>query len=346
MIFLLNNWIGPDHGQIFSKLLGLEELTGLDFHWFLPFLLWAIPLSYCYSYISRFSVKKTERFFAISDDGKREVNWKNSYLLCASGGLLHTIADAIFRHQTYDSTIKILNGFIEPKLGELYNLSTFGVDIGVTHVLFTYFLAIIVVLMLLYLWDNNFKNLFLFFTIYCALVFFITLFFVGSEYDTAVIILSLAFIVLPLMLLFYVDKDVKNNPTNPNDHPRINPEQGIKIVGMFSLLLSLALLALGLYGIIAPSSLANSLDVGEIFILGMGVLLAFIGGVMLVAAIGLFFRINLSRIFIMTTTLIMLILVYPLFIFFYLNQEDVKVMFKTSKNSTPKSVNNGNERAN
>ena len=163
VIFLLSNWIGPDHGQIFSKLFNLEDLTGLDFHWFIPFLLWSIPLAYCYSYFSRFSVKKTERFFTITDDGKRDVNWKNAYLLCMSGGLLHTIADAYFRHDVYDSTIKFLDDVIQPKIGELNQLASIGIDVGVSHIILTYFIAIIVVFAVLYLLDKDFKHIFIFF---------------------------------------------------------------------------------------------------------------------------------------------------------------------------------------
>ena len=101
-----------------------------------------------------------------SDDGKRDVNWKNAYLLCISGGLLHTFADAFFRHNIYDSTIKILDGIIEPEIGELNQLAFFGIDVGVSHVVLTYFIAILVVFIALYLLDKDFKKILQFFIIY------------------------------------------------------------------------------------------------------------------------------------------------------------------------------------
>lgn len=331
IIFLLNNWIGPDHGQIFSKLLGLEDLTGLDFHWFLPFLLWAIPLAYFYSYMSRFSVERSERFLKITDDGKRDINWKNSYLLCISGGLLHTIADTIFRHRTYDSTIKILNGVIEPKMGDLYGLAGFGIDIGVTHILLTYLIAILVVFIGLYILDKEFKKVLGFFSLYTLSVFLITLFFVGSEYDTAVIILALTFIVLPLMLLFYVEKDVKNNPTKMPTSPKIDAELGLKVTGIISLLISLAILMLGLLVFINPSILGEALEIDMIFILIVAILLSVIAGLMVLGSIGLFLKNNYCRQVVLFATLVMFILIYPLFILFYLSQEDVKELFNKSR---------------
>src|SRR6056297_1780268 len=128
VVFLLNNWLGPDLGQVYSKLFQLEDLTGLDFHWFIPFMLFAVPLAYFYSYFSRFSVERRNSFLKIVDDGKRDISWRNAYLLCLSGGLLHTIADAIFRKQVYNSTIKILDDFIQPDIGDLFGLATYGLD--------------------------------------------------------------------------------------------------------------------------------------------------------------------------------------------------------------------------
>ncbi len=326
VIFVLCNWIGPDHAQIFGKLFNLEDLIGLDFHWFIPFLLWAIPLAYFYSYFSRFSVKKTEHFYTIADDGKRDVNWKNAYLLCISGGLLHTIADAFFRHNMYDSTIKFLNEWIEPQLGELNQLAAFGIDVGVLHVVLTYFIAIIVVFTAMYLLDKDFKKVMLFTTIYFIAAFFITLFFVGEEYDTAVIILSVTFIIIPLMLLFYVDKNVRNKPTIVNESPRLNTDLSLKIIGITTLLLSVLLLIGGIL-ITAKPSILDSLEIGEEFILALGILLSIVGGVLLFGSIGIFKRIKLCRTIIMVATCAMLLLVYPLFILFYLAQDDVKAQF-------------------
>ncbi|MGV9173200.1 MAG: hypothetical protein ACOC44_14125 [Promethearchaeia archaeon] len=332
IIFLLNNWLGPDHGQVFSKLLSLEELTGLDFHWFLPFLLWAIPLAYFYSYFSRFSVKRTDNFFALSDEKRREVSWKNAYLLCISGGLLHTIADAFFRHRVYDSTIKILNGVIKPEIGELNNLAYFGIDIGVSHILLTYFIAIFVVFFGLYILDKEFKKVFLFYTVYVAVIFCITFFFVGSEYDTAVVILSVSFILLPLMLLFYVDKEVTRNPTSIKKEPRIEAEKGLKIIGAISLFLATIFILFGLALLVSPGIL-SSLEIAEVFIIVLGIFVSSVGCIMAIGAIGLFLRKNVCRKILMGASLLMLILIYPLFIFFYIAQDDVKALFRKRDHS-------------
>ena len=327
VIFVLCNWVGPDHGQIFDKLFGIEDLIGIDFHYFIPFLLWAIPLSYCYSYISRFSVKKTDKFYTIADDGKRDVNWKNAYILCISGGLLHTYADALFRHDVYDSSIKFLNNFLDPKLGELNQLASIGIDVGVTHVVISYFIAILVVFTALYLLDKDFKKILQFFILYTISVFTVSLLFVSEEYDTAVIILSLTFIVVPLMLLFYVDKNVRNKPTVINESPKINTELGLKLVGIITLILSILLLVGGIVITVKPSIL-DSLEIGVEFILALGIVLSTVGGVLLIGSIGIFKRIKFCRTIIMIATCFMLLLVYPLFILFYLAQDDVKAQFE------------------
>jgi hypothetical protein len=326
VIFVLSNWIGPDNAQVFSKLLNLEDLIGIDIHWFIPFLLWAVLLACFYSYFSRFSVKKTERFFTISDDGKRDVNWKNAYLLCVSGGLLHTFTDALFRHDVFDSTIKFLDGVIEPKIGELNQLAFFGIDVGALHIILTYLIALSVVFILLYLLDKDFKKILFFYILYTVVVFFITLFFVGSEYDTSVIILTVTFIVVPLMLLSYVDKDVRKKPTTIKETPRIDAQLGLKVAGGISLILSLGLLTLGILAIAKPSIL-DSLDVGEEIIIAGGILVAILGFIMLLGSIGLILRKNIGRIIIMVALSATLILVFPLFIMLYLAQDDVKALF-------------------
>lgn len=325
-IFLINNWIGPDAGQAYKF---LEDLTGIDFHWYLPFLILALPMALFFSYFSRFSLKKTERFFSIIDDGRREVNWKNAYLLCVSGGALHTIADAIFRHRTYDSTIKIFNHFIEPELGELYFIASYGTEVGILQAV-PFIVMLLVIFFAVYILDHDWKQVLLIYAIIGAFTISFALIFgdkvIGEEYDVALTILSTAFILVPLLLLFYVEKDVNTNPTPMIEEPRIRAELGLKIIILISLTIGSILSVLGILVIVSPS-LLDFLDISGALISLLSILVLSVGLIMIIGAFGLLFRINFARYLLMVVTSILFIFIFPLFIFYFLCQDNVKSLF-------------------
>jgi len=327
-IFIINNWMGPDVGQAFGF---LESLTGIDFHWFIPWMVFAIPLALVFSYMSRFSIERSERFFKIVDDGRIEVSWKNAYLLCAAGGLLHTIADAIFRHNTYDSTIKFLDDVFQPKLGELFYIANTGADVGVLQLL-PFLIMIIIILFAVYIVDRDIKSIIVFYAIFCALTLTLPLVFgdkiVGEEYEVAVVFLSVLFIFLPLMFLFYADKDVRDNLTLAPARSRISPETGLKFVGIITLLSAVALLLLGIIGLTNPLIIQSIADVGESLIITIGIVVICCGIAMCFAGIGIFMKKNFSRYILMLVCGLLVILIYPLIILFYLNQNDVKQLFE------------------
>jgi hypothetical protein len=325
-IFIINNWIGPDSAQAYGF---LEDLIGLDFHWFIPYLIWAIPLALFFSYLSRFSVERTERYFKFVDDGKRDINWKNSYLLCVSGGLLHTITDAIFRHDMYNSTLKLLDDFLQPKLGELNHLASYGIDVGGLQII-SYLILVVITLLAVFIVDRDLRSLLIFFGIFCgitlALVFTFGDKIVGEEYDVAVVILSVLFIFAPLMLLFYVDKSVRNNPTIALEKPRIDAKLGLKVVGSISLLLSAVFLAVGIIAIVNPS-LVNFVDISDELFSLLGIVITIASIVMVINSVGLFLKVDVSRKILIITYSVFTIFIYPLVIILYLCQDDVKALF-------------------
>nr|MDO8115525.1 hypothetical protein [Candidatus Sigynarchaeota archaeon] len=65
-------------------------------HSLLGFTLFAIPLSLFYSYMSRFSLRKSGRFVDLFDDGIRAVNWKNAFYATVAGGISHRMIDFLF----------------------------------------------------------------------------------------------------------------------------------------------------------------------------------------------------------------------------------------------------------
>nr|MDO8083216.1 hypothetical protein [Candidatus Sigynarchaeum springense] len=85
-IFFVNNYLGPDVAHVFWN----------EGHMLVGFIIFAIPLSLFYSYLSRFSLHKTEHFVDLFDDGRREINWKNAFYATVAGGIMHRFIDFLF----------------------------------------------------------------------------------------------------------------------------------------------------------------------------------------------------------------------------------------------------------
>ncbi|MHA1282411.1 MAG: hypothetical protein ACTSVV_17580 [Promethearchaeota archaeon] len=337
-VFLINNWIGPDSAQAFGF---LEDIVFLDFHWLIPFLIWAIPLALVFSFMSRFSIRRTKHFFTVVDDLKREVSWKNAYLLCVSGGVIHTIADAIFRHETYNSTIKLLDNVIQPKLGELYHLASYEQDVGALQAI-PFIIMITVLILAVYIVERNYKDILIIYAIICGLTLLLAFGFgdkiIGEEYDIAVIILATIFILIPIMLLFYVEKDVRKNPIEIREKTIIQPEIGLKIIFVFLLIIGAGFLLLGIYAL-SISPVNNFLDINADLFIFLSYIVISVGALMIFSAIGLILKLRIGRFIAMAISAFLIPLVYPLLIFYFLCRNDVKTLF--NKNDNNKISNNG-----
>lgn len=320
-IFIINNWIGPDSAQAYKFL-------PVDFHYLLPFFIWAMPLALFYSFLSRFSIKRYKHFFKLVDDGKREVSWRNAYLLCVAAGLIHTISDTLFRNNL---KIKFLEGVFEPTLFDVHRYGfILEIDLPILQMI-SYIIFIALTLLTVYIVDRDFKDILVFFITLSGMIILIIFLLgedvVGGEYDAGATVFSLIFIFIPLMLLLYVAKDVNENPTVAPESPLIEANLGLKIVGIISLLLATLLLLLGILGVVAPSVLQVLLDFSEKSFFYLGIVFLLFSGIAFFGAIGLFFQINLCRYFTMFICLVMTIFVYPLVIMLYLSKDNVKVLF-------------------
>lgn len=323
-IFIIANWIGPDSAQPFGFL-------PVDFHYMIPYLIWALPLALFLSYFSRFSVKRSENFVKFVDDGKRDVSWRNAYLILVSGGLIHTAADAIFRNNL---KFKFLEFIFEPKLPEIHRYG-FIVDLDIPVLqLIGYVVLVTVTLLAVFIVDRKFKDILIFFFTLIGVTTLIVFSFgervVGGEFDVGVSFMTIIFIFIPLMLLFYVAKDVNEHPTPTPERPRIKPELGLKIVAGFSGIVTLFFLLIGTLGIVAPNIVQQLIDFGEGAFFVIGIIFIALGALGLLGTIGLFFKLKISRYIIMYMCIFMTLFVYPLTIVLYLSQDNVKALFNKS----------------
>ncbi|MHA1267629.1 MAG: hypothetical protein ACTSRS_20500 [Candidatus Helarchaeota archaeon] len=325
-IFVLNNWIGPDMAQAFGFL-------PIDFHYLIPYFIWAIPMGLFYSYLSRFSIKRTNRFLTFQDDGVREVSWKNAYLLAISGGMLHTLADAMFRNNL---KIKFLEGFFEPTLFQIHDWGKeFGLGMEEFFII-GYIIMIAVSFLTIYILRKRFKDTLIFLlaivavTLLNVVVLGDTVF--GGEFDTAVIFMALCFIFIPFMLLFYVARDVYDHPIKPPEGKIPKTARNINVVAIISIGVSVIFLSIGLLGVLAPEIIGSLFGFENLIIVALGIVILVTAGLLLFGSIGLFFRINLCRQILMSIYLIFVILVYPIAIILFLCQEDVKDSFLSKSN--------------
>ena len=333
VIFVLNSWVGPDFQWAYRWI-----TPGVTWpHSLFGFMIWAIPLAFFYSYLSRFSFERTNRFFTIVDDGKRDVNLKNSYLLCIAGGTLHLFIDMLFNAkepewiykfelwQDWSFTLNELNswGALSSGLDPVFSVVGF-VALVATSLFIIYYLR------------KEVKDILLFFFVVIGLL-ILSQFTLGYEIFAGELELSttlclLCFIFLPLMGLGYVAINVNKNPTKPSP-PLLNKKLALNIIATIALVVAVAVLGLGLIGIFAPEipSVLIGLPPEHFFILG--ILVIFIAGIGLFGAIGLFLRINFGRNMVIFLCILLWLFIFPFAIALFLCRDDIKEMF--IKNDKP-----------
>jgi hypothetical protein len=296
-------------------------------HALLGFALWAILLSLFYSYLSRFSIAKTQRFFTIVDDGKRDVSWKNAYLLCLAGGISHTLIDMLF-HPGH--SIDLLAG-VNITFDDILTWGEMSYGLSEVLIIFAYVAIIATWLLIIYFLRKELKKVLLFLL---ALIGSVVLLFYSLSYDLfgerdiSVVLFMFVFVFLPLFIVVYVAKDVEKNPIEPS-RPLLEKELALKIVATIMLLIASAFFLLGLSGIIAPeipnALLGDGLSNGTLAIIGVIVMV--LSSIGIIGAVGLFFKITLCRYFVIFVCVLLIIFVFPFAIALFLCRADIKEMF-------------------
>ncbi len=275
------------------------------------------------------------------DDKIREVKWKNSYCLCAAGGICHFFIDMAYHWEN--------NLYLWPGISWNRNeILRWGDPFDQYHVfgalsIVSFVIIIVTIIISLYTLSKGYKETFELFLIAAGLtvffIFGISIVSFGGERDIAVLFHSVLFVLIPLFLLFYVARDIRDNPNQTPDVPKINRETLLKIVSSISIIIALIFLALSLIGIFSTDTIGaliadNEEELAELrpTLLLLGVLIFVISSSLLVASIGLLFKNRFCRKFVIGTYFAMFIMGFPTAIALFLCEEDVAKMFEQKTN--------------
>ncbi|MFX0072548.1 MAG: hypothetical protein ACFFAO_15795 [Candidatus Hermodarchaeota archaeon] len=327
-IFLANNIYGPD-------------LVGLFFviptHNILGFAIMAIPLSLVFSYSSRFSLIKSDSAFPLKfiDEGIREVNWKNSYFITVAGGISHFFIDQFYH---WEKEMHVWPG-IDITHDEM--LSWGGTAYHVISPLMIIGDVVIVssILLSLYCFKKGYKEtliLLLISTIITVLLMvFVSTAIFWAEREFGAMVHCFVYVLIPLFLLMYAARDVKDNPIETPDVPKIQRKSLLKIVAFISILFALFMILYSYFAITSAGYLAELIaeDLGgniaelTISVTILGYIYMTFAVILLIASIGLLFKINICRYLVIVICLYFFIFGFPLAIALFLCEKDVKSIF-------------------
>ncbi|MFX0187804.1 MAG: hypothetical protein ACFE8A_08715 [Candidatus Hodarchaeota archaeon] len=328
-IFIINNIFGPD-------IVALFFIT--PFHSILGFLILAIPLSLVFSYSSRFSlIKSGKKFFPLKfiDEGIREVNWKNAYYITAAGGISHFFIDQFFhweKEMWIWPGISIHHDQMLAWSGTAYHVVTPLMIIGDIIVVTTLLLS-------LYFLRKGVKQTFMLLLIASGLLVFLMLIISTSilmgEREYAVIVFAVVYILIPLSLLMYVARDVRDNPNKIPDEPKINRKSLLYIVATITMALALFFILYAFLAISNSKYIASmigenptqSTDEIATSVVIIGYFFLIVSVILFISSIGLFFKINICRYIVIVICCYFLIFGFPLAIALFLCEKDVKALF-------------------
>ncbi|NVM53644.1 MAG: hypothetical protein HWN66_08065 [Candidatus Helarchaeota archaeon] len=327
-IFVLSNWVGPDSYWAWRFIGG----DNFDLHALLPFLIWAIPLSLFYSYLSRFSFTKTERFFMIVDDGRREVSLKNAYILCVAGAAFHNFIDTLF-HGGFPIDLFPEGSPYNIDLAWIGKWGEYMIPQGADILIIVGFISMIVTsLLIVHFLSRSLKDLLIFLGVIVGFIIFTQIVLGWStftERELSATTYTLFFIFLPLLTFAYVMNDVNKNPTKPSTQ-FISSESVLKLIAVVSLILAGGFLFLGLSPLFAPS-IVNSLlggYLGPSELLIIGLVVSVIAGIGVIGAVGLFFKNKICRNIIIFVSVLLWFFVFPFAIALVLSRSDIKNLFE------------------
>jgi len=304
------------------------------FHNILGFLILAIPLSLVFSYSSRFSMVKSDEIFPLKivDDEIREVNWKNAYCATAAGGFSHFFIDQFFHWEKEMHIwpgIDITHDQMLAWSGEAYLYYTPLLIIGDL-------LVVTVLLLSFYFFKKGYKETAKLLIGATALAIILMLILsplvYTGEREFAVMVAIAVYFLIPLSLLMYAARDVKDNPRETPDLPKIKRKTLLNIVAIISTILALFFI-LYAYFVITYAETIASLIAGETdsalatSVIFIGYFFLITSVLLLIGSIGLFFKIKICRHLVMFVCSYFIIFAFPIAITFFLCEKDVKAMF-------------------
>lgn len=334
-IFLANNIYGPD-------------IVGLFFiiptHNILGYAIIAIPLSLVFSYSSRFTLIKSDGTFPLKlvDEEIREVNWKNSYLISVAGGISHFFIDQFyhFEKEMYIwPGMSITHDEMLAWGGSAYHVISPLMIIGDIIVITTIILSI-------FCFMKGYKETFKLFLVSTIITILLMLLVstavFWAEREFGVIVHCVVYVLIPLFLLMYAARDVKDNPRKTADVPKINRRSLLVIISIISITFALFMIIYAYFAITYANYLAelavNELGRGNVSeltrsIIVIGYIYMTFGIILLIASIGLFFKINFCRYTVIAICTYFFIFGFPFAIALFLCEKDVKILFEKESES-------------
>ena len=324
LIFVLNNWIGPDSYWAWRFIpINAESIYG--------YLIWIIPLALFYSYLTRFSLQKSKHFLKLVDDGKREVSWRHSYLLCLGGGILHNHIDA-FYHQGGHG-VEILPNFTIG-FDEFLKWGVSPIEISSGLIVIGFVLMIAVSILSMYFLNKDVKDMFIFLFAVIGVTFLLH-FTLGGEYsgnelETVAIGYNFFYLFIPLMLLAYVSNYVHKNPREERETPLLNRELGLKLIAIIVIIIAGTVFYLGIDTLIGVQFITILIGGGidSTVLSVIAILIIGASSLGLIGAIGLFFKNNYCRYLVIFVSILLFFFVYPFAIALFLCDKDIKVLFE------------------
>lgn len=308
------------------------------FHSILGFLILALPYALMWSYVSRFSIVKSDKGFPLKfeDSGTRELNLKNAYFVTAAGGFSHFFIDQ-FYHRELEMNLWNNMGIdlYLPHLdmlewsGTLYHYYSALRLIGITFVVITLILS-------LYFLKRGWKDTSKFFASVTGLS--LVLMILGTplvfegEREYALMLQITLYIFLPLFLLLSAARDVQDHPIDTPDQPKMDRKKLLNIVAIISIAFSIFIILYALVALLMPEFVASLFDdtTPSEIVTSMIIHGGFYGVfaiMLLVGSVGLFLKNNIFRYLTIVASLYFIIFGFPLVIALFLCEKDVKSLF-------------------
>ena len=330
-IYLISNIFGPDLVFLFSFLYeGLHSVIG--------FTIIAIPLSLVFSYISRFSIEKSNSKIPIKavDSGIREINWIYAFCATAAGGFSHYFIDFFFHPE-------LTTNIFPPIIISLDDMNEWsGVAYHTMNPIMVIGEAIVVLLILLSLiyLKKGFKETLIVFGIATVIELLLMLLIVpgfngpeinGGEREYAAIFCIAIFIFTPSMLLFYAARNVNEKKPLTPDVSKMKPKSRLNIIAVVSLLLGIVMTAYGMATIfltdIILEAVGDAVSATAMQLKILGIYYSIFAVLLLIGSIGLFFRSKMSRILVIIGACYFLIFGFSLGIAFFLCENEIRNLF-------------------
>ncbi len=326
-IFLANNIFGPDLVALFFV---------IPTHNIIGFAILAIPLALIFSYSSRFSLKKSDGLFPLKfqDDGISEINWKNSYCVTVAGGISHFFIDQFYH---WEKEMYLFPG-VSISHDEMLSWSGTAYHNFVPLMILGDIIVVSMILLSLYYFRKGYKETFKFLIIAAGISIFLMVFVstavFSGEREYGVMVHSLVYVLIPFFLLMYAARDVRDNPIETPDVPKIKRKTLLNIVAVISILVSLFFILYAYMAITSAKTIAVLLagDGGDVnaaiaTVTFFGYFFLITSVILLISSIGLFLKIKVCRYIVIAICSYFFIFVFPFAITLFLCEEDVKAMF-------------------